>query len=146
MRGPVCAADFMGLEDEPPAAGRAVGNLAAARAAPDLACGGNLEDGSELAGGPDLGAEGGFEGGGNLEAGGCLLDGAGCLEGAKGLGDGASGAGVCCWAGGVADVGVKLAFTFPGNCSSSLPLMAARIKVIQMGSAARAPVSLSPSD
>ena len=32
------------------------------------------------------------------------------------------------------------------NCSSSLPAMAAFITVIQMGSAALAPVSLSPSD
>ena len=32
------------------------------------------------------------------------------------------------------------------NCSSSLPAMAARISVIQMGRAARAPVSFSPRD
>lgn len=34
----------------------------------------------------------------------------------------------------------------PGNCSSSLPAMAVRMKFIQMGSAAMAPVSLLPSD
>jgi len=34
----------------------------------------------------------------------------------------------------------------PGNFSSSLPTMAARIKLTQMGSAAIAPVSFSPSD
>jgi hypothetical protein len=34
----------------------------------------------------------------------------------------------------------------PGNCSSSLPTMAARMKLIQMGSAVTAPVSFSPSD
>jgi hypothetical protein len=39
---------------------------------------------------------------------------------------------------------VRLPVSLLRNCSSSLPLMAARIQVIQMGRAARAPVSFSP--
>jgi hypothetical protein len=118
LNGPVRAVAFTGLTDKL-AAGRAAGNLAAAKAAPDLTCGGDLEVGSELAGGSEE-----LAGGSDLGEDGC------CVA------DGGAGA----------VFGAGLAFTLPGNCSSSLPWMAARIKVIQMGSAAFAPVSFSPSD
>jgi hypothetical protein len=55
--------------------------------------------------------------------------------------------GRCGLAGGaVAAFKAGLLVSSPRNFSSFLSLMAARIQVIQMGRAARAPVSLSPSD
>src|ERR1035441_9922980 len=57
-------------------------------------------------------------------------------------------AGACAgsFAGGVMSALFGGPFSSPGNCSSSLPAMAARMKLIQMGSAVTAPVSLSPRD
>src|ERR1035438_4333459 len=48
--------------------------------------------------------------------------------------------------GAAAALSIGLSFSSPRNCSSSFPTIAVRITVIQMGSAARAPVSFSPSD